>query len=66
MTRVAWLNPEMWAELFIDNKDNLEKELDLIINSLSEYKQAIHDSDSERLIKLLADGKRLKEEVDGR
>jgi prephenate dehydrogenase len=56
----------MWAELFIDNKDNLEKELDLIINSLSEYKQAIHDSDSERLIKLLADGKRLKEEVDGR
>lgn len=66
MTRVAWLNPEMWAELFIDNKDNLEKELDLIINSLSEYKQAIHESDSETLIKLLADGKRLKEEVDGR
>jgi len=66
MTRVAWLNPEMWAELFIDNKDNLEKELDLIINSLSEYKQAIHDSDSETLIKLLADGKRIKEEVDGR
>lgn len=66
MTRVAWLNPEMWAELFIDNKDNLEKELDLIINSLSEYKQAIHDSDSEKLTKLLADGKRLKEEVDGR
>lgn len=66
MTRVAWLNPEMWAELFIDNKDNLEKELDLIINSLSEYKQAIHNSDSETLIKLLADGKRIKEEVDGR
>ena len=66
MTRVAWLNPEMWAELFIDNKDNLEKELDLIISSLSEYKQAIHNSDSEALIKLLADGKRIKEEVDGR
>ena len=65
MTRVAWLNPEMWAELFIDNKDNLEKELDLMIGSLSEYKQAIHNSDSEALIKLLADGKRIKEEVDG-
>ena len=23
MTRVAWLNPVMWAELFMENKDNL-------------------------------------------
>ena len=21
MTRVAWLSPEMWAELFLENKD---------------------------------------------
>lgn len=65
MTRVAWLNPEMWAELFVENKDNLVNELDILINSLSEYKQAIADGDTDTLIRLLEDGKRKKEEVDG-
>ena len=64
MTRVAWLNPNMWAELFLDNKDNLLNELDIIISSLGEYREAIANEDRERLVKLLEDGKRLKEEVD--
>ena len=64
MTRVAWLNPNMWAELFLDNKDNLLSELDIIISNLTEYREAIADEDRERLVKLLEDGKRLKEEVD--
>ena len=34
LTRVAWLNPEMWAELFLDNKDNILYELDYFIDSL--------------------------------
>ena len=64
MTRVAWLNPNMWAELFLDNKDNLLSELDIIISNLTEYREAIAEEDRERLVKLLEDGKRLKEEVD--
>ncbi len=65
MTRVAWLNPEMWSELFLDNSDNLLKELDILINNLCIYRDAIEKKDRDCLIKLLAEGKARKEEVDG-
>ena len=41
MTRVAWLNERMWSELFLENKEALIYEIETIINSLSEYKNAI-------------------------
>jgi len=66
MTRVAWLNETMWAELFIENKDNLLHELDILLASLGEYREALQTADSEKLKALLFDGKRLKEEVDRR
>ena len=31
LTRVAWLNAGMWAELFMENKDNLIREIDSMI-----------------------------------
>ena len=65
LTRVAWLNPQMWTELFLDNKDHLLFELDYYINSLTAYRDAISQGDSEELIRLLEEGKRKKEEVDG-
>ena len=65
MTRVAWLNPNMWAELFLDNKDYLVREIDTLIDSLSSYKKAIENDDRETLIMLLDEGKKRKEEVDG-
>ena len=65
LTRVAWLNPQMWAELFLSNKDNILKELDFYINSLTAYKKAIEADDEESLISLLEEGRKRKEEVDG-
>jgi prephenate dehydrogenase len=65
LTRVAWLNPNMWAELFLENKDFVLNELDFYIQSLSAYREAIADGDMDRLITLLEEGKRRKEEVDG-
>ena len=65
LTRVAWLNAPMWAELFLENKDNTLYELDTLINSLKEYRDAIASHDEAALISLLEDGKRCKEEVDG-
>ena len=65
LTRVAWLNPEMWSELFISNKENLLDELDFLINSLHQYRDAIADENEAQLIKLLDDGRKRKEEVDG-
>ena len=65
MTRVAWLNEDMWTEIFLENKDNLIFELDTIIKYLSEYKDALKSDDGARLHDLLRDGKIAKEEVDG-
>ena len=65
MTRVAWLNPQMWAELFLENKDFVIEELTTYITSLEAYRDALTDSDQDTLIKLLEEGKRRKEEVDG-
>mgnify|MGYP002523842876 CR=1 FL=1 len=65
LTRVAWLNPGMWTELFLENRDNLLFELDQYIESLTEYRQALQEQDEQRLYRLLYDGKRRKEEVDG-
>ena len=65
LTRVAWLNPQMWAELFLENRDNVLLELDYYIESLRQYQQAIRDKDVDKLVELLDEGKKRKEEVDG-
>ena len=66
MTRVAWLSPEMWAELFLENKDNLLHELDMFMTHLGEYRDAMARDDLPALTRLLDEGRRRKEEVDGR
>ena len=65
LTRVAWLNPTMWAELFLSNKENVLFELQTYIASLQAYQDAIAREDEQALIALLAEGRRCKEEVDG-
>ncbi len=65
LTRVAWLNPQMWAELFLDNKENILSELDFYISSLSAYRDAVAQDDLDSLITLLDEGKKRKELVDG-
>ena len=65
LTRVAWLNETMWTEIFLENRDNIIKELDYMQQHLAEYKEALVAGDSERLWQLLHEGKVAKEEVDG-
>lgn len=65
LTRVAWLNPAMWAELFLENDEFLLFEVDNLIKSLTEYRNAIAGSDKDLLVKLLDEGRKIKEEVDG-
>ena len=65
LTRVAWLNPAMWADLFLDNKENILFELDTFIDAMQKYRDAIADEDLEGLEALLEEGRILKQEVDG-
>ena len=66
MTRVAWLNPDMWSQLFLENGDFLLQELDGFIQNLQEYRDALAQRDAPRLRTLLDEGRKRKEEVDGR
>ncbi len=65
LTRVAWLNEQMWTELFLENKEPLLYELDHLIDALREYRDAISEDDGERLRTLLRDGRVAKELADG-
>lgn len=65
MTRVATLNEEMWATLFLQNRENLVYELDSIIKSLDEYRTAIKNNDRKYLVELLHEGCECKAFVDG-
>ncbi len=61
LTRVAYLNENMWTELFMDNKDNLLREINGLIENLRKYSDALESNDSEKLRQLLIDGKTAKE-----
>ncbi|MBO5787498.1 MAG: prephenate dehydrogenase [Bacteroidaceae bacterium] len=63
-TRVSRLNEDMWTELFLENKEHLLNELDLLINSLREYREAIAHNDADTLRTLLRDGRIAKEETE--
>lgn len=65
LTRVAWLNPKMWTELFFENKEHLIYELETLIANLNDYKSSLLDDDKDKMIKLLDEGRKIKEEVDG-
>ena len=65
LTRVAWLNPQMWAELFLENREFVLNELDTLLSSLQCYRDAVAAQDREGLTALLDEGKKRKEQVDG-
>lgn len=65
LTRVARLNPQMWAELFLDNKQNVLDELDFFIDNLQKYRDALANEDEETLVSLLKDGSDRKQKIDG-
>ena len=65
LTRVAWLNPGMWAELCMENRENMLFELDTYIAQLQDYRTALENQNMDALIALFEEGRRCKEEVDG-
>ncbi len=60
MSRVAKLNGKLWSELFLKNSDYLIDELDILIENLSEYRDALKSNNDERLSQLLTDGSECK------
>ena len=61
LTRVAKLNEDMWTTLFMMNKQPLLNEINHIIKSLEDYRDAISGDDNQKLHDLLKEGRELKE-----
>lgn len=61
LSRVARLNEDMWTDLFLMNKEPLLFELDTVIKHLQEYREALDQTDAEKLRSLLREGRILKE-----
>lgn len=61
MTRIATMNEKMWTDLFMQNKEYLIYELELLIENLNKYNEALKKSDSDEMLHLIAEGRQLKE-----
>lgn len=62
MTRIATMNERMWTDLFMQNRENLIFELETLIGNLTRYSDALKEGDSEKMLELIAEGRRLKED----
>ncbi len=65
MTRVARLDEEMWTELFLDDSDFLIRELDILIQNLQAYSDALKSGDAQRVKALLKEGRERKATAGG-
>lgn len=65
MTRVAQLDEDMWTELFLDNADFLTDELEILVENLSAYLEALKSRDAGQLCALLKDGREKKATAGG-
>jgi prephenate dehydrogenase len=65
MTRVAHLDEAMWTELFLDDADYLTEQLEILIDHLNEYREALNAQDAEKLQALLKDGREKKASAGG-
>ena len=64
LTRVAFLNEKMWAELFLLNREDLHQEIQGMIERLREYDDALTAGDEARMAELLREGREVKAELD--
>ena len=64
MTRVARLNPVMWTQLLMQNRDMLSLELSDLIQNLTEFKDALDGCDEKKLCEKLEKGNRIKCEIE--
>ena len=63
VSRVARINADMWADLFIDNKEALVKEIDDLVSNLMQFKYNIVNEDSTALKDLMNRANKIKEEI---
>ncbi len=54
-TRIANINPQLWSQLFLENKDFLLEELDAFLSSVTRMRDAIQTEDKQALEEMLSE-----------
>lgn len=63
MTRVAKLNEDMWTELFFENREALLPVVEDLVKRVAEYRDALRDNDHDGMMRLLREGREIKERL---
>jgi prephenate dehydrogenase len=61
ISRVAHINSTLWSQLFIDNKDELCDEIDIMIENMQKIRNATANADTYTLTALLQKARELKD-----
>ena len=62
-TRIAASDPIMWRDIFIDNSSLIIKAIDKFIKNLDEFKKAISEKDSKKLLEIFEKSKDFRKSV---
>ena len=63
VSRVARINEVMWTELFLENREPLLAELDLLLDNLKDFRDAIHREDGDTLRRIMKQSRLTKEKL---
>ena len=53
LTRIARINENMWSELFLANRDQLLRQMDLFRDSFDELYRTVRDGDTEKMKEMM-------------
>lgn len=63
VSRVANINSVLWSELFLENREPLIEELDILIENITQIIDSIKANDKETLMELLEQGHKVKQQL---
>ena len=62
-TRIAASDPIMWKDIFIDNSELIITAIDNFVKNLTEFKNAIKEKDSKKLLDIFEKSKEFRDEI---
>ena len=63
MTRIAGVDEEVWTPLYAYNRENIARELQLLIDNLSVYRDALVQKEDDKLSQALKEGRLIRETI---
>ena len=62
-TRIASSDPKMWKDIFITNRKNIIKTVDIFINNLNSFKSLIEDENTLKIMKFIKELEKIRKDI---